>query len=93
MLITNGATLIRSRVDEVRVMGRNTQGVTLIKLSKGELLAGMQRIEELPEEEGVVTENEDSEVVSSEVTSEANNETIADATDDSDESNTEQTDD
>lgn len=49
MLITNGATLIRSRVDEVRVMGRNTQGVTLIKLSKGELLAGMQRIEELPE--------------------------------------------
>jgi len=50
MLITNGATLIRSRVDEVRVMGRNTQGVTLIKLSKGELLAGMQRIEELPDE-------------------------------------------
>lgn len=51
MLITNGATLIRSRTDEVRVMGRNTQGVTLIKLSKGELLAGMQRIEELPDEE------------------------------------------
>jgi len=52
MLITNGATLIRSRVDEVRVMGRNTQGVTLIKLSEGELLAGMQRIEELPDEDG-----------------------------------------
>ena len=51
MLITNGATLIRSRTDEVRVMGRNTQGVTLIKLSKGELLAGMQRIEELPDAE------------------------------------------
>jgi len=53
MLITNGATLIRSRADEVRIMGRNTQGVTLIKLSKGELLAGMQRIEDLPDVEGL----------------------------------------
>ncbi len=67
MLITNGATLIRSRADEVRVMGRNTQGVTLIKLSKGELLAGMQRIEELPEVEDIDSESEPGTEVPSEL--------------------------
>ncbi|HFB66216.1 MAG TPA: DNA gyrase subunit A [Aeromonadales bacterium] len=72
MLITNGATLIRSRVDEVRVMGRNTQGVTLIKLSKGELLAGMQRIEELPDiEPPEGTSEEDSEAEAAETKAES----------------------
>ncbi|PVZ71626.1 DNA gyrase subunit A [Pelagibaculum spongiae] len=47
MLITDGGTLVRTRVDEVSQVGRNTQGVTLIKLSKGEQLVGLARIAEL----------------------------------------------
>ena len=44
MLITSGAKLVRTRVDEIRVMGRNTQGVRLISLIDGEALVGMQRV-------------------------------------------------
>ena len=44
MLITTGGVLIRTRVNEIREMGRATQGVTLINLDKGETLVGMQRI-------------------------------------------------
>ncbi|MBI2791303.1 MAG: DNA gyrase subunit A [Gammaproteobacteria bacterium] len=46
MLITNGGTLVRTRVDEISIVGRNTQGVTLIQLSNNEKLVGLQRIEE-----------------------------------------------
>lgn len=46
MLITNGGTLVRTHVHEISVVGRNTQGVTLIQLSNGEKLVGLQRIEE-----------------------------------------------
>jgi len=46
MLITTGGVLIRTRVNEIREMGRATQGVTLINLDKGETLVGMQRIVE-----------------------------------------------
>ncbi|GMR07112.1 MAG: DNA gyrase subunit A [Gammaproteobacteria bacterium] len=44
MLITSGGTLVRTRVEEVSVMGRNTQGVRLIRLDEGESLVGMERI-------------------------------------------------
>ena len=44
MLITTGGVLIRTRVNEIREMGRATQGVTLINLDKGETLVCMQRI-------------------------------------------------
>ncbi|WMS87230.1 DNA gyrase subunit A [Pleionea litopenaei] len=47
MLITGNATLVRTRVDEMRVMARNTQGVRLIRLDEGDTLVGLQRIEEL----------------------------------------------
>jgi DNA gyrase subunit A len=50
MLITSGAVLVRTSVDEVSVVGRNTQGVTLIKLGKGESLVEIERIENLHEE-------------------------------------------
>jgi DNA gyrase subunit A len=46
MLITNGGTLVRTHVNEISVVGRNTQGVTLIQLSNNEKLVGLQRIEE-----------------------------------------------
>ena len=46
MLITTGGVLIRTRVAEIRGMGRATQGVTLIALDDGEKLAGLEKIVE-----------------------------------------------
>jgi len=50
MLITTGGVLIRTRVAEIREMGRATQGVTLIALDEGTTLAGLQRIVETDDE-------------------------------------------
>jgi DNA gyrase subunit A len=44
MLITDGGKLVRTRVDEVNVLGRNTQGVKLISLGEGERLVGVGRV-------------------------------------------------
>jgi DNA gyrase subunit A len=44
MLISAGGTLVRTRVNEISVMGRNTQGVRLISLDAGEKLVGIERI-------------------------------------------------
>ncbi|TBU97215.1 DNA gyrase subunit A [Stutzerimonas kirkiae] len=52
MLISDQGTLVRTRVDEVSSSGRNTQGVTLIKLAKEETLVGLERVQEPSEEEG-----------------------------------------
>ena len=46
MLITTGGVLIRTRIAEIREMGRATQGVTLIALDAGTTLTGLQRIVE-----------------------------------------------
>lgn len=46
MLITDGGTLVRTRVAEVSVSGRNTQGVTLIRLTDGENLVTAVRVDE-----------------------------------------------
>ena len=46
MLITTGGVLIRTRVAEIREMGRATQGVTLIAVEDGTKLSGLQRVVE-----------------------------------------------
>jgi DNA gyrase subunit A len=46
MLITTGGVLIRTRVSEIREMGRATQGVTLIAVEDGTKLSGLQRVVE-----------------------------------------------
>ncbi|MBT8421357.1 MAG: DNA gyrase subunit A, partial [Gammaproteobacteria bacterium] len=46
MLITNGGKLIRTRTNEISVVGRNAQGVRLIRLAKNEKLVGLDRIVE-----------------------------------------------
>jgi len=51
MLITDHGVLVRTRVSEVREMGRATQGVTLIALDDGAKLSGMQRIADAGEED------------------------------------------
>ena len=52
MLITTGGVLIRTRVSEIREMGRATQGVTLIALDDGTTLSGLQRVVERDSEGG-----------------------------------------
>jgi DNA gyrase subunit A len=46
MLISSTGTLVRTPVDEISVVGRNTQGVRLIRLGEGERLVGIERIDE-----------------------------------------------
>jgi DNA gyrase subunit A len=59
LLITDGGTLVRTRADEISVIGRNTQGVRLIRLDEKEKLIGVQRVDELPEVvEGTAVEGE-----------------------------------
>jgi len=55
MLISDKGTLVRTRVDEVSVQGRNTQGVRLIRLRGGETLVGLEQVDE-PNVEGEVSE-------------------------------------
>ena len=50
MLISSGGVLIRTRVRDIREMGRSTQGVTLINLDAGTRLAGVERIGETEED-------------------------------------------
>ena len=52
MLITNKGQLIRTRIAEIREMGRNTQGVRLINVNEGESVVGMEHLAEKEEEEG-----------------------------------------
>lgn len=46
MLISDKGTLVRTRVEEVSVQGRNTQGVRLIRLKEGEKLVGVEQVDE-----------------------------------------------
>ncbi|MET0089271.1 MAG: DNA gyrase subunit A [Candidatus Thiodiazotropha sp.] len=47
MMISDGGTLVRNRVTEISQMGRNTQGVIMIRLHKQERLIGIERVESL----------------------------------------------
>ncbi len=60
MLISDQGTLVRTRVNEVSVLSRNTQGVRLIKVKDGEQLVGVERIEESDEEQEVSEVSEES---------------------------------
>jgi DNA gyrase subunit A len=51
MMITTGGVLIRTKVKQIREMGRSTQGVTLINLDEGQKLSGLQKIVESDEED------------------------------------------
>ena len=59
MLITTGGVLVRTRVSEIREMGRATQGVTLINVDEGTWLSGLQRIVESDAEDVIGLEDAD----------------------------------
>ncbi|MFT6737009.1 MAG: DNA gyrase subunit A, partial [Kangiellaceae bacterium] len=59
MLISDRGTLVRTRVSEVSRVGRNTQGVTLIRTVEGEHVVGLQRIDEIIEDESILIETDE----------------------------------
>ncbi|MBG2913270.1 DNA topoisomerase (ATP-hydrolyzing) subunit A [Proteus cibarius] len=77
MMITNAGTLVRTRVSEVSIVGRNTQGVTLIRTTEDELVVGLQRVED---EDDALDDDEVNEVISEE-SSEAPDSNLADDAD------------
>ena len=59
MLITDTGVLVRTRVSEIRELGRATQGVTLIALDEGAKLSGLQRIVENDDSQGTESDGDD----------------------------------
>jgi DNA gyrase subunit A len=53
MLISSGGTLVRTPVSDISIIGRNTQGVTLIRVEEGQRLVGLARIESIEGEEEI----------------------------------------
>jgi len=66
MLISDQGTLVRTRVNEVSVVGRNTQGVRLIRTSENEKVVGLESIEEIVSDENI----DDSDSVDSQIETE-----------------------
>lgn len=64
MLISDCGTLVRTHVHEISTLGRNTQGVTLIRLRDEENLVGLARIQTEDEDEN--SEEDNSEEIFSE---------------------------
>ena len=58
MLMSSGGTLVRTRAAEVSVLGRNTQGVRLIRLDEGERLIGVESVEPEPESDAEIVDGE-----------------------------------
>ncbi|MGI9261798.1 MAG: DNA gyrase C-terminal beta-propeller domain-containing protein, partial [Woeseiaceae bacterium] len=50
MLISSGGTLVRTPVSDISIIGRNTQGVTLIRVEDGQRLVGLARIESIEDD-------------------------------------------
>ena len=57
MLISSNGTLVRTGVDDISIMGRNTQGVRLIRVEKGQRLVGLAKIEAIDDEDELCTKS------------------------------------
>ncbi|MBU3545953.1 DNA gyrase subunit A [Polynucleobacter sp. MWH-Jannik1A5] len=77
MLITTGGVLVRTRVSEIREMGRATQGVTLINVDEGTRLSGLQRIAESDSDDDADDAEESD--VSADPATDSNDDTAGDA--------------
>ena len=51
MLVSNNGKIIRLRIKDIRIIGRNTQGVRLIELEEGERVVSLARVAEKEEED------------------------------------------
>ncbi len=79
MLITTGGILVRTRVAEIREMGRATQGVTLINVDEGTRLSGLQRIAESDSDDEGDVDDADVGDVSSDPVADSNADAAGDA--------------
>lgn len=70
MLITDGGILVRTPVDGISVVGRNTQGVRIIRLDTGEKVIGVDRIEGLAGEDEEMSDDADLQEQDQEITNE-----------------------
>jgi len=61
MLISDKGTLVRTPVSGVSLIGRNTQGVTIIRTAEDETVVGLQRIDEIQSEDDDIPEDTDAE--------------------------------
>jgi DNA gyrase subunit A len=59
MLISNKGKIIRLRIKDIRVIGRNTQGVRLIELEDGERVVSLARLAEKEEDDDLEHEGEE----------------------------------
>ncbi|MFP4333845.1 MAG: DNA gyrase subunit A [Wenzhouxiangella sp.] len=59
MLTSNAGTLVRTSIGEISQLGRNTQGVTLIRLAEGEQLIGMARVAASEEDDDAAADDEE----------------------------------
>jgi DNA gyrase subunit A len=84
MLISDRGTLVRTKVEEVSLVGRNTQGVTLIRTSEDENVVGLQRIDEIEEVDLPIGDEDDSAIVEGEVEGEIEGEVTTEQADDAD---------
>ncbi|VAW47714.1 DNA gyrase subunit A, partial [hydrothermal vent metagenome] len=80
MLISDGGTLVRTAVDGISTVGRNTQGVTLIRLAKKENLVGIAKVINLEGDDDDESEFESGDLIDANTTDDA-------STDDSTEAN------
>ena len=51
MLISSSGTLVRTAVSDISIIGRNTQGVTLIRVEEDQRLVGLARIESIEDDD------------------------------------------
>jgi len=71
MLITSGGILVRTKVNEISIVGRNTQGVRVIRLDKKEKVVGVDRVDGLDDEDELDEQNEiDNPVVDTQIDTE-----------------------
>jgi len=73
MLITSGGILVRTKVDEISIVGRNTQGVRVIRLDQHEKVVGVDRVDGLDDDQDEANEN-DLSIVDTEQQNETNQE-------------------
>tara|TARA_R110001599_G_scaffold352834_1_gene588753 strand:- start:25926 stop:28562 length:2637 start_codon:yes stop_codon:yes gene_type:complete len=75
MLISNQGTMVRTRTDEVSVLGRNTQGVRVIRTKEAEVLVGVERIDEpAPDAELLPTDSQEAPAADTQATTHDENE-------------------
>ncbi|WP_448548665.1 DNA topoisomerase (ATP-hydrolyzing) subunit A [Thalassotalea fusca] len=72
MLITDNGTLVRTRVNEVSVIGRNTQGVRIIRTAENESVVALQRIDEIEEDDTIVEGEVDTEQTTENIATDEN---------------------